>query len=328
MVCIKYNIGILKHGLSISKAYLTDIASVQERQSVLGMFNACSSLGFIFGPLISGYLADRDPSLQLSVLTGAGVIGVNFVLVAFLIPSISSVIQNQEFAGNPLLESEKKDETFAWTTFRQAFSSLNILKKISMYSWELSDIVTVQFLLTFSAIIFKMSFVVFMEEDFHVSSTTLGQILSFNGFTSALSSATSGMISKFYPKNNTTQVVHFAILLALTLSCLPFAPNVVCVVLLVIPLSFSTANLRICLLSLMLQRGREKGKGAIVGLANSITSISRMLAPTIVGVSQEYSVDLPGYISAVLAVAAAGVAISCYCYLKPLPTSVETDDKS
>ena len=44
-----YTVGILKRGLSISKAYLSDIVSSQERQSVLGMFNACSrlSLGFI-----------------------------------------------------------------------------------------------------------------------------------------------------------------------------------------------------------------------------------------------------------------------------------------
>ena len=320
---VVYKLGILKHGLSVSKAYLTDIASVQERQSVLGMFNAYSSLGFIFGPLISGYLSDKDPSLQLSVLTGAGIFGLNTVLIACLLPSISLRIQNQDLIGNQSLE--KKDEFFDWITFMQAFSSLNILKQISMYWWELSDIITVQFLLTFSAIIFKLSFVVFMEEDFHVSSTTLGQILSFNGICSALSSATSGMISKYYSKNNTTQVVHFTILLAVTLSCLPHAPNVVCVVLLLVPLSFSASNLRICLLSLMLQRGRDKEKGAIVGLANSITSISRMLAPTVVGVSQEYSVDLPGYVSAALSVGAAGVALSCYCYLKPIPTSVEMD---
>ena len=86
-----------------------------------------------------------------------------------------------------------------------------------------------------------------------------------------------------------------------------------CVVLLLVPLSLSTANLRICLLSVMLQRGRAEEKGALVGLANSITSISRMLAPSIVGVSQEYSVELPGYLGAVLALLAAGVAL-VYCW--------------
>ena len=59
----------------------------------------------------------------------------------------------------------------------------------------------------------------------------------------------------------------------------------------------------------MLERGREEEKGAIVGLANSMSSVSRMLAPSIVGVSQEYSVEFAGYLSSVLALLAAGVVL-------------------
>ena len=306
------NTGTLKHGLSVCKTYLADIASSQERQSVLGMFNACSSLGFIFGPLISGYLADRDPSLQLSVLTGAGIFGVNFVLVTLLVPSIPSPIQTNDRNSGSLLETDQASQTVGRTTFEQVLNSLNIFKRIHVHWWQLFDVIIIQFLLTFSVIIFKFSFVVFMDERFHISGTTLGQVLSFNGFASALGSATSGRISKFY-SSNSKQVAHFTLLLAFSLTCLTFAPNVVCIVLLLIPLSLSTANLRVCLLNVMLQRGRAEEKGALVGLANSISSISRMLAPSIVGVSQEYSVELPGYLSAVLALLAAGVAL-VYCW--------------
>ena len=305
---------MLKHGLSISKAYLADIASSQERQSVLGMFNACSSFGFIFGPLISGYLADRDPSLQLSVLTGAGVFGTNFVLVALMLPSMPSPVLNDQTlkdSGSELSTPDQTSQTADRTTVEQVLHSLNIFRRIHVHWWQLVDVIIIQFLLTFSSIVFKFSFVVFMDEQFHVSGTTLGQILSFNGLASAIGSATSGRISKLY-SSNSRQVAHFTLLLALSLTCLTFAPNIACVVVLLIPLSLSTANLRICLLSLMLQRGRAEERGAIVGLANSISSISRMLAPSIVGISQEYSVKLPGYLSAVLALAASGVAL-VYC---------------
>ena len=305
------NAGLLKHGLSISKAYLADIASSQERQSVLGMFNASSSLGFIFGPLISGYLADSDPSLRLSVLTGAGVFGMNFVLVAVLLPSMPSPISNNDLTSDSSSATDQTSQTVDGTTVEQVLHSLNIFRRIHVHWWQLFDVIIIQFLLTFSSIIFKFSFVVFMDEQFHVSGTTLGQILSFNGLASALGSATSGRISKLY-SSNSKQVAHFTLLLAFSLTCLTFASNIVCIVLLLIPLSLSTANLRICLLSLMLQRGRAEEKGAIVGLANSISSISRMLAPSIVGISQEYSVRLPGYLSAVLALAASGVAL-VYC---------------
>ena len=60
------------------------------------------------------------------------------------------------------------------------------------------DIVAVRFLMTFSIIIFRTNFTIFLEEHFHVSNSTFGQILSFNGIASALASATSGKISKLY----------------------------------------------------------------------------------------------------------------------------------
>ena len=318
--------GLLKHGLSISKAYLADIASSHERQSVLGMFNACSSFGFIFGPLISGYLADRDPTLQLSVLTGAGIFGINFILVAVLLPSMPLPVLNNDQTSNPSSSPDQANQIGDRTTLEQVLHSLNIFRRIHVHWWQLVDVIIIQFLLTFSSIIFKFSFVVFMDEQFHVSGTTLGQILSFNGLASALGSATSGRISKLY-SSNSKQVAHFTLLLALSLTCLTFAPNIVCIVLLLIPLSLSSANLRTCLLNLMLQRGRAEEKGAIVGLANSISSISRMLAPSIVGISQEYSVRLPGYLSAVLALAASGVAL-VYCWGQDKTTTTDKTSDS
>jgi predicted MFS family arabinose efflux permease len=315
----------LKHGLSISKAYLADIASNQERQSVLGMFNACSSFGFIFGPLISGYLADRDPTLQLSVLTGAGVFGMNFVLVAVLLPSMPLPVLNNDQSSDRS-SSPGPDQPNQVSDREQILNSLHIFRRIHVHWWQLLDVIIIQFLLTFSSIIFKFSFVVFMDEQFHVSGTTLGQILSFNGLASALGSATSGRISKLY-SSNSKQVAHFTLLLALSLTCLTFAPNIVCIVLLLIPLSLSSANMRICLLSLMLQRGKAEEKGAIIGLANSISSISRMLAPSIVGVSQEYSIRLPGYLSAVLALAASCVAL-IYCWDQDGKTNTDKSSDS
>ena len=87
---------------------------------------------------------------------------------------------------------------------------------------------------------------------FDVSNSTFGQILSFNGIASALASATFGKISKLY-SSHVKQVLDFTLLLSSSIACLTRAPNVASVFLLLIPMSLSTSNLRICLLSLMLQ---------------------------------------------------------------------------
>ena len=268
------------------------------------MFNAVSSLGFIFGPLIGGYLADRDPSLQLSLLTGAGVFGLNFLVVAILVPSSHNA---ESSADNAKGKPEKLSQWIeAKLSFRQILDSVNIFK--GLHWWELFDVIVIRFLMTFSVIIFRTNFTLFLEEHFQISNTTFGQILSFNGIASALASATSGMISKFY-SSHVKQVLHFSLLLSSSIACMTMAPNVAAVMVILIPLSLSTSNLRICLLSLMLERGKEEEKGAIVGLANSMSSVSRMLAPSIVGVSQEYSVEFAGYLSALLALVAAGLVL-------------------
>ena len=191
-------------------------------------------------------------------------------------------------------------------SFRQILDSVNIFK--GLHWWELFDVIVIRFLMTFSVIIFRTNFTLFLEEHFQISNTTFGQILSFNGIASALASATSGMISKFY-SSHVKQVLHFSLLLSSSIACMTMAPNVAAVMVILIPLSLSTSNLRICLLSLMLERGKEEEKGAIVGLANSMSSVSRMLAPSIVGVSQEYSVEFAGYLSALLALVAAGLVL-------------------
>ena len=280
--------GLLKHGLSVSKAYLTDITDINDRRSVLGLFNALSSLGFIFGPLISGYLADVDPSLTLSVGLGAATFAANFFLVAFCLP----VVHNN---SGCMKESRLSID---FTTLRK---SVNIFRGIL---WtELADLIFARFLLTFAVIMFRTNFPVFLEEHFNADSTTLGKVLSFNGIIAAFSAATCGIISSYY-MNHIKQVIHFSLLLAISIACLTISHNTLFLVLFLIPMAMSTSNLRICMLSLMIERGREDEKGAIIGLGNSMSSVGRMLAPSVVGVGQEYGSEVIGYVSTALVVLA------------------------
>ena len=298
---------MLKHGLSTGKAYLTDIAKSEDRQSVLGMYNAISNFGFIFGPLLGGYLADWDPSFQLNLMTGGTIFVLNFFLVALLVPPVH--VESAKDTTNGTV----KNTSSTWLSLRQMFSSLNFFKGI--HWMEFYDIILLQFLMTFALIIFRSNFPVFLEYHFHVDYKTLGKVISFTGVASAIASATVGKISKLY-SNHQTQLIHFTILLAVSVSLISLSPNLALAFIFLLPLSLSTSNLRICMLSLQLQRAREDEKGAIIGLSNSINSVSRMLAPTIVGLAQEHSSEMAGYISSGLAVLAVVVMVM-YQFEKP-----------
>ena len=176
----------------------------------------------------------------------------------------------------------------------------------------------------FAVVMFRSNLTIFLQEHFEVDYKTLGQIISFNGIAAVVASATSGYISHLY-SSHTKQLVHAVVILAVSILGVTCAPNVVIVVIFLMPMSVATSNIRICSLSLMLSRVMEEEKGAVIGLSNSISSGSRMLSPGLVGVAQEFSNELAGYVSVGLAMTAA-IAMVISPLDKPSPTN-STHDK-
>ena len=289
-----YSTGLFKHGLSISKAYLADITKPEDRPSIYGYFNSISSIGFIIGPLITGYLADLDPSFNLSILAGVTVHVTNFFCVFLLLPAVEK-------------DLVKSKNTLNWRRIldffkqKEIFHSLNIFKG---FHWKgMIDVIVIAFLGRFSILMFRANLPIFLDEHISVSNATLGKIISFNGIFAVVASAICGFMTKYY-SNHSRQIVHFSALLFFSLISLALSSSIPQILLFSVFLCISTSNLRICTLSLLLQRGREGERGAIIGFSNSLSSIARMLAPSVVGVAQEFGSRVCGFVAALLALLA------------------------
>ncbi|KAL0183917.1 hypothetical protein M9458_019613, partial [Cirrhinus mrigala] len=68
---------LFKHSLSICRALLSDLVSEKERPLVMGHFNAASSVGFILGPVVGGYLTEHEGGFYLSSFVCAGIFILN-----------------------------------------------------------------------------------------------------------------------------------------------------------------------------------------------------------------------------------------------------------
>ena len=299
--------GIFKHGMSISKAYLADVSKPEERASVLGYYNAISSSGFIVGPLISGYLAEWDPTLQLSLLAAASVLMTNFFLILFLLPP-------SEQGSRKLGKSPGRVNSgfmFPLIDFPDLYSGINVFKG---FHWrEIKGLIAIRFLGSLAVMMFRTNFPVFMEENFSLSNADLGKMMSYNGITSTIASATCGTLSKYYPSFSRHPFRGF-LLMFVSLFLLVLSPNSVYIMVCLFVLSLATTYLRISMVNLMLESGRPDEKGAIVGFMYSLSSVSRMLVPSLVGVAQEFSSLLCAYLSTALAATAMlGIA-----FLKPV----------
>ena len=294
----------------MSKAYLSDITEVEDRQAVLGLFNACSSLGFIFGPLISGYLADIDDSLQLCMLCGAATFSLNILFIWILVESIP-------VGENGRKHENTKDDVKVLFNFNSFLPSFNMFKDSK---WKkLIDVFIIEFVLSLSSLIFQNNFTIFLQDRFKINYKTLGGITAVKSTATVVAASTCGYVSRMYP-NHTKQLIHFTLLLGVCVLVITCATEVWVALVFLIPLAFATSNLRVCVASLLLARAPSDGRGASIGVGNSIISVSRMLSPSFVGVAQEWSVHLSGFVSAGLAGIAA-LAMVSHPLDGPKPTS-------
>ena len=275
--------GLFKHGLSISKAYLVDISAPHDRPYVLGYFNAISNLGFIIGPLLAGYLAEIDSTLQLTQMIGAAVFATNFFVVLFFLPPLK-----QRSIGSGF-------------NLKTLCSNLHIFKG---FHWrDMKGIIAVHFLCVMAMMIFRNNFVIFMEDKFSLSHSELGKVLSYRAITAALTSALCGRISKQYP-GFSRHAIRGYMLLFVSLLLIALASSMTQIIMYLFFLSLATSYLRISIISMMLESGRADEKGAILGFTYSVTSISRMLAPSVVGVAQEFGTSACSCVVIVLALQA------------------------
>ncbi|XP_062390101.1 major facilitator superfamily domain-containing protein 9 [Sardina pilchardus] len=83
-VLARIPIGLFKHSLSICRALLSDLVSETERPLVMGHFNAASSVGFILGPVVGGYLTEHEGGFYTSSFVCAAIFLLNAGLVWML----------------------------------------------------------------------------------------------------------------------------------------------------------------------------------------------------------------------------------------------------
>lgn len=278
-----------------------DISTPSNQPSLLSYFNAVSSTGFIIGPLISGYLADIDPTLQLSLIMGASIYSINFFVVLFLLPPSKRDLQRSksDFEKSERA-AEKKRASMKFMGWSEVCGTMNIFK--GFHWWSLADIIVVRFLAMFAMMVFRYNFTVFMEENFAITNTDLGKIISYSSIVSVSGSAICGVIFKYY-SGFSKHIVCTLTLLFLSLLSMALTKTISHILVCLFLLSVSTSYLRICMLNLMLERGRTDEKGAILGVTYSLSSISRMLAPSIVGVTQELGSRECVYLAALFALA-------------------------
>jgi len=272
--------GLTGGNITVAQAYIADVTDEQNRAKSMGMSGAAFGLGFILGPASGGFLSQWGYALPAFVSAGLSLI--NLFLIGFLLPES--------------LPKEKRAHHLSEVKRKHSLNGLAAAFAKPIAGPILSSIIV----FSLSMAMFESVFSLFAKQRLELSAQNTGFILAYVGvLVAGIQGAGMGILTKRFPEN---VLVHFA-LITLTLSYIGWAlsPNVVVLMIVLVPLSLSSG-----ILSTLLRSGLSKAvpaneTGEIMGISAAMESITRIVAPALGGwLIGSLSSAAPGMLSAIL----------------------------
>ncbi|XP_028991560.1 major facilitator superfamily domain-containing protein 9 isoform X1 [Betta splendens] len=347
-VLARIPVGLFKHSLSICRALLSDLVSASERPLVMGHFNAASSVGFILGPVVGGYLTEHEGGFYTSSFTCAAIFIINAGLVWMLPWSETRLhcnhtngsskaddrchdnrcrktVHNGSHAhGHHLLPAadtelsaraaKKPQSELPWgevSLLQPAWRQLSSVgSRIHMVaSSDMWDLFLVRLLMAIAIMLYYSNFSLAMEERFSLKPKVTGYLISYSSTLGALAGFLVGPVTQLYGNNMSALLLHSTVLTCSLIFLYAAAPSVWQVLLTSTFFAISTTIGRTCITDLELQRGGVQASGTLIGAGQSVTAVGRILAPLLSGLAQEFSPCGPASVGVVLALAAVGLLL-------------------
>ncbi|CAJ1079652.1 Major facilitator superfamily domain-containing protein 9 [Xyrichtys novacula] len=344
-VLARIPVGLFKHSLSICRALLSDLVSDSERPLVMGHFNAASSVGFILGPVVGGYLTEHEGGFYTSSFTCASIFLINAGLV-WMLPwsealvhlndtnssnntskgchdnNCRKLVQNGTHADKQnLAETDSGSKApgkhrggLRWrevSLLQPAWKQLSsVSSKIhTVASSDMWDLFLVRLLMAIAIMLYYSNFSLAMEERFSLKPKVTGYLISYSSTLGALAGFLVGPVTKLYGNNMPALLLHSTVLTCSLIFLYAAAPSVWQVLLTSTFFAISTSIGRTCITDLELQRGGVQASGTLIGAGQSVTAVGRVLAPLLSGLAQEFSPCGPPSLGVVLALAAVGLLL-------------------
>jgi multidrug resistance protein len=257
--------GVGGSSIAVAQAYIADVTTKETRSKGMGLIGSAFGLGFVFGPLIGGFLS------KLGYMeTGLGAAAFSFI--AFIVTMI-------------LLPESNVERTEIIDTKRKIFNTDAIIKAFKNPS--LAILITLFFILTFSFANIYGTFALLGIQVYGFTDLQNGYMFGIVGLSSAMvQGGLIGPITKLLGKKRILFVGSFLIMI--TLAIIPYAGNFLWLAVDSIFLSLGTGMLQPTLLSLISEVTSDAEQGITLGVNQSLSALARMFGPLWGGFTFEY----------------------------------------
>ena len=257
--------GIGGSTIGAAQAYIADVTTKENRAKGMGKIGAAFGLGFVFGPLIGGFLSTYG--YMITGFAAAGFSITAFLLTIFFLPE-SNLHKGKVGSGSSKL--------FDLHAVKEVFK-----KK------QLAILIILFFILTFSFANIYGTFALLGIEVYGFSDLENGYMFGIVGLSSAIiQGGLIGIITKLLGKNRIMIIGSF--LITVTLALIPYAGTFLGLAFVVIFLAVGNGILNPTLLSLVSESTEENMQGTTLGINQSFSAFARVLGPLWGGFAYEY----------------------------------------
>ncbi len=278
--------GAFAGNIAAAQAYVADQTSPADRARGMGVFGAAFSLGFVLGPMIGGLLAevgDGGTNFLLPPLAAAGTSAIAMVLALFMLkPGAGGA------AARPAL--------------RRGFAPV----VEALRSPVLKPLAITLFLITAAFAGMEATFALWTERALDWGPRDVGMIFAYAGAIAAL--VQGGLIGRLTPRFGEERLLQVGVIVLIggfVLLPLSSGPGVLLVAMTLFAAGFGLTSPS--LHSLISRRAPADAQGATLGIAQSASSLARIIGPIFAGIAfSAIGRDWPYFLGALVLV---GVAI-------------------
>ncbi|MGN6385157.1 MAG: MFS transporter, partial [Verrucomicrobiota bacterium] len=268
--------GICGANLSVASAYIADVSPPEKRSKSMGLIGMAFGLGFILGPAIGSFSADKlglpGPGYVAAVICTLNFLFTTFFLVESIKPANEAKVKRVRFAQ--------------WAhTFRQP---------------TVGFLVSLYFFATFAFASFEVTIGLLLEKKFGYGPKMIGYFITYCGLLSAFLQG--GGIGPLIKKLGERKLLSLAlIVVGIGLVMIPYVSTVTGLLVALGIFAAGSGIHRPPLFGLISILTPEHEQGATMGVAQSAGSLARIIAPVFAATLYELRSDLPYIICAIVA---------------------------
>lgn len=253
--------GFTGGNLSVAQAYIADVTDEKNRSKGLGLVGAAFGLGFIIGPVTGGFLSQWGYALPAFI--AAALSFINLVMVAVWLPES---LTPEKRAAMP----EKKPAV-----------TLDALLQALNRPFTGSLLIT-RFFFGLAFAVFQTIFALYALKKFQLDARDTGLVLTYVGILSVfVQGFLIGRLTQRFRED--VLIASAVVVMAFSLLGWAIAPSVIWLLIVLTPTAVSGGILNTVLSSTLTKAVQPQEIGGILGLAASIESLTRVIAPTLGG---------------------------------------------